>query len=259
VKQSIFLQILVICLIVFGWNVFHLAYNYQKNYYETQLSEKPMILVSPYAGMFSALEAQIDTFRSVDFIVVESDSVIAEMLIESYDLGSASDLIGNFNLPSIMKIYLNGKYYDLKQKTSLENIISSGYPEIVINYDDNYWHDTQQKNSVLFSSYLFGNIFLIVFLLIISVFLRLHFESRSNEYWRVFKNSGGNLRLRKKKYWLNSLLICFIPILLAIGAYFGLKYLQLLPIEMDLRFFAGEFIFILLSVLISRIILGKHI
>ena len=258
-KQSIFLQILIITLIIFGWNIFHLGYNYQKNYYETQLSENPMILVSPYSVIFKTLEARIDTFRSVDFIVIESDSLIAEMLIESYDLGSASELIGNFDLPSIMKIYLNGKFYDLQQKTTLENIISKGYPEIVINYDDIYWYDSQLKKNLLFRSYLFGNAFIIVFMLIFSIFLRLFFESKSNEYWRIYKKSGGNLILRKKKYWINSLLICFIPILLTAGAYFGLKYFQLLPIEMDIRFFAGEFAFILLSVLISRIILGKHI
>ena len=109
--------------------------------------------------MFKALEARIDTFRSVDFIVIESDSLIAEMLIESYDLGSASELIGSFELPSIMKIYLNGKFYDLQQKTALENIITTGYPEMVINYDDNYWYDSQLKKNLLFRIYLNGNAF----------------------------------------------------------------------------------------------------
>lgn len=258
-KQSIFIQILILILILFGWNIFHLGYNYQQDFYHSQLSEKPLILVSPHSAVFNALQAKIDTFHSVDFVVVETDSMIAAMLIENYDLGNASALIGNFELPSIMKIYLNGEYYNIHQKSALEKIISAEYPEIVMNYDDNYWHNAQSQKNILARVYLIGNVFIIIFLIIISVFLRLHFESKSNEYWWIFKKSGGNPRLRKKKFWTNSLLLSIIPILFTTAVYFGLRYFNFLPVTMKIKYFAGEFAVIMLSVFISRIALGKKI
>ncbi|MDO9578914.1 MAG: hypothetical protein Q7J16_13605 [Candidatus Cloacimonadales bacterium] len=258
-KKGIFFQIVIITIILLVWNVIHLGYKYQKNLLEEQLAGIPMILISQNVGSLYSLRSEIDSLEIIKEIIVESDSVIARNLMSHYQIEEAESLLGDFHLPSIMKIFFTGKEFSSTAKLNLEDHIISNYPQIVINYDNNFWVKSDRKILLLAKSYYYGNGFLALFLIVTIIFLRLFYESKHHEYWRIYRNSGGKRKKRRQQFFSNSLLICLLPIILNCAAYFALQYYNYLPMEIDLRFFAAEFGIVVFSVLLSRLFLGKNL
>lgn len=258
-KKGIFFQIVIITIILLVWNVIHLGYQYQKNIFEEQLAGIPMILISQDVGSLYSLRSEIDSLKIIRNIIIEPDSVIAQNLMSHYQIEEAESLLGNFHLPSIMKIFFTGKEFSSTTKLNLENHLIDLYPQIVINYDNNYWVKSDKKIRLLTQSYYYGNGFLALFLIVTIIFLRLFYESKFHEYWRIYRNSGGKRKKRRKQFFINSLRICLFPIILNFAAYFALQYYNYLPLEIDFRFFAGEFVIVVFSVLLSRLFLGKNL
>jgi len=259
VKKGIFFQIVVITLILLVWNILHLGYKYQKNIFEDQLSKTPMILIGQDARTLDSLRSDIDSLKIIRKIILEPDSVIARNLMNNYQLEEAEYLLDAFHLPSVMKIFFTGRDFSSTAKLDLEDHIISGYPQIVINYDNSFWVKSNKKTELLNKSYLYGNGFLVLFLVTTIIFLRLYFESKRNDYWRIYRNSGGKRKKRRKQFFGASLLICLIPIILNFAAYFALQYYNYLPLEIDLRYFAAKFGIVVFSLFLSRIFLGNHI
>ncbi|MCK4312641.1 MAG: hypothetical protein KAW88_07900 [Candidatus Cloacimonetes bacterium] len=258
-RKGIFLQIVIIIIILVGWNLLHLGYNYQKQVFEGKISSIPMILFSKNINTLDSLNLEINRFDYIKEIKVECDSIVAEKIISSYGLEQAKTILESYTLPCIMKIYFKGQNFKTQQKTELEKLISDKYRKIVSDYNHNLWKINRKKIELLTKAYYAGNGIFIVFLLFISVFLRIHFEMKSNEYWKVFRASGGKRSLRKKQFLLNSFWICLVPIILNVGAYFIITYFKYLNIIIDYRLFGIEFGTLLLSTFITRISLGKNI
>lgn len=258
-KKGIFFQIVIITVILLVWNVLHLGYQYQKNLLERQLSRIPMILISPELSSLQSLRSEIDSLNFIQNISIEPDSLIARNLMDHYQIAEAEFLLKDFHLPSVMRIFFYGSGFSGAAKMQLENLIQENYDQIIINYDNNFWLQSDRKILLLQKSYLFGNGFLALFLLITMIFLRLFYEAKHHEFWRIYRNSGGKRQKRRRQFFINSLLLCLLPILLNFGAYFALRYFNYLFLEIDYRFFAGEFGVVVFSVLLSRLFLGSQI
>ena len=258
-KKGIFFQIVIFTIILLIWNVIHLAFRFQKEQFEKQLAKVPMILISPEVRSLDSLRSYLSSQNFVGNIIIEPDSVIVRNLIEYYQIGEEEFLLHEFHLPSIMKIFLTGRDFSETAKIELESVISENYPEIVINYDNNFWLNTNRKTALLIKSYYYGNGFLALFLIVSVIYLRLFYESKYHEFWRIYRNAGGKRKKRRKQFFINSLLICLIPVFLNFAAYFGLNYYDYLPRTIDYRFFAGELVVIIFSVLLSRLFMGNHL
>ena len=258
-KKGIFFQIVIVTLILLVWSVLHLGYKYQKNLFENQLSQIPMILICPDVSSLNSLQTEIDSLKIIRNIIVESDSVIARNLMNNYQLEEAEFLLDVFHLPSIMKIFFTGRNFSSTAKLNLEDRIISKHPQIAINYDNNFWVKSDKKIQLLTKSYYYGNGFLVLFLIVTMVFLRLHFESKRNEYWRIYRSSGGKRKKRRKQFFVSSVFIFLIPIILNLAAYFALQYFDYLVLEIDLHYLAAEYGIVFFSLLLSRIFLGNNI
>jgi len=150
--------------------------------------------------------------------------------------------------------------FKLHKKKELEKILSSSeYIELIVNYDSDLRQINRNKLELLTKIYYGGNVLLLILLLFITMFLRIHFEIKSNDFWQIFRSSGGSRKMRRKQFLLNSLWLCFVPLLLVTGLYFAAMYFKYINIQIDYRLFGVEFIAIVISILMSRIFLGKNI
>lgn len=256
-KKATFLQVVIVLVIVTIWNGLHLGFNYQSKRYEQDVSSVPMILVCSEYEPLQNLKADLDTRQIVKYTVLESDTLIKRNLIQDYQLNNAALLLGNFNVPSVLKIYFNGSAFTIQDKRELENHLNTSYPEVIINFDENFHRVGLRKIALLERAYFYSNILIAVFLFFTIVLLRIYFESRKHEYWRIFRNAGGRRKARSWQFFLHSVWICIVPVGLNLAAYFAALRCNMVPVEMDIRFFAAEFTFIVLCVLISRIFMGK--
>ena len=96
-------------------------------------------------------------------------------------------------------------------------------------------------------------------MLFISIFLRIHFEIKSDIFWKIYYSSGGQIGKRRKQFFVNSLYLCFIPLILIVAIYYAFIYFQLLHVEIDYRFFGIELLTLAISSLFAGIALGKNL
>ena len=134
----------------------------------------------------------------------------------------------------------------------------TAFDTIIINYDNNFWQTTQNNLQLLNLIYLVINGIILFFFIFLTVFLRLHFEHKANDYWKAIKKSRGLQNNRSKQFWLNSLTLFFVPVVLVATLYFSALYLYHLQYEIIYWIFAAEATILLLSLLLSRLFLrGK--
>jgi len=260
VKKGIFFQIIIIIILLATWNFLHIGHGHQKKVLENNISELPMLIFSNDVTLLDSLAKELDDLSFIRNIIIEADSIVAEKLISGYGLDNAKAILSSYNLPSLMKLSFAGETFQIPQKEELEKILSSSeYIELIVNYDSDLWQLNRDKLELLTKIFYGGNALILVLLLFISVFLRIHFEIKSNDFWQIFRSSGGNRKVRRKQFMLNSLWLCFAPLLLVTGIYFATLYFKYINIQIDYRLFGVEFAAIIISILMSRIFLGKNI
>jgi len=259
VKKGIFFQIIIIFLILLAWNLFHLGYEFQKDTYERNISSSQMVVLSMQGNTLKILSSKIQEFDYINEISIIQDSVISQTLIKSYELKESNDILRSYILPTAMQISFEGDKFKIEQKIELERTLLEYTPVVIYYFDDAYWQINQNKIIILTKGYYAGFGLFIIFMLFITIFLRIHFETKSNHFWKVYYSSGGHFGKRRKQFFINSLYLCFIPFILNAAIYFALFSLQFLPVEIDYRFFGIELATLILSALFSGLFLGKEL
>jgi len=256
--MRIIFQIFIITILLASWNVSHLTHNFQEENYFEKISQKPIILFCYNNKTLAQLQSKIDTLFYVRKIEIIKKSKIAKTLIQEYQLKDAEDILSKHSLPDILKIYVKGQYFNIKNKQVLKSIILKIDKDISINYNDNYLVNYQNKLQFLKQIFLLINCIFLILILFITVISRVHFEGKNDSYWEIYKVSGGQHNQRKKVFLLNSILLILSPIILNIILYYAVIYFNYLSIQMNCILFIIEGIVLLFSNLISYFFLLKR-
>jgi len=246
-------------IILVSWNLLHLGYEFQKDIFEDSISKSPMILLSMRTEILDQLTNELKTKNYINNINVIQDSIIAQTLIDSYELYGNEDILRSYVLPTAVQITFKGDNFKFAQKEELEKLLLELKPELIFYFDDIDWEIVQTKIDLLTKIYfiLFGGF--IAFTLFFASFFRYHFEMKSNTFWKIYYSSGGHYKKRRKQYFANTLYVCFIPFILNLIVYYALQYFQLLDLEIDYKYFGIELLTIVLSSLIAALALGKNL
>ena len=258
-KKGIILQFIIILIFLTCWNLLHLGYNFQKETYETELSKTPIVLFSYDYNFLKSLKIKTDSSYYILRTEIIKDTTIIKELTEIYQLDKAKNILSKYMVPSVMKIYPDGKYYKKNQKNELEKLITEEYWNITFNYNENFWITIQEKMELLKMIYKILNAAIVIFVLIIITSLRVFYESKSNHYWEIYRISGGYSNLRNKNFWMNTIILTIFPFILINALFYFANYLNYLNFEIDYQLWGIEFLTLFISFLISRIILGDKI
>ena len=237
----------------------HLGYEFQKNIFEDNISASPMILLSMQEDTLELLSSKIDQNDYISEITIIQDSIIAKRLIENYDLEGSNEILRSYLLPTAMRITFVGEKFKIEQKQKLERTLLEYSPAVIYYFDEVKWQGTQNKIELLTKGYYAGFGIFIILMLFISIFLRIHFEIKSDIFWKIYYSSGGQIGKRRKQFFVNSLYLCFIPLILIVAIYYAFIYFQLLHVEIDYRFFGIELLTLAISSLFAGIALGKNL
>ncbi len=258
-KKGIFFQVIAIFIILIGWNLLHLGFEFQKDIFEDNISTSPMMLLSMQENSLEQLRSKIEKNDYIKDVAIIQDSVIAERLIENYDLEGSNEILRSYLLPTAMQITFVGEKFQIEQKQELERILLEYSPSVIYYFDETQWRGNQNKIEILTKVYYAGFGLFVILMLFISIFLRIHFEMKSNIFWKIYHSSGGYIGKRRKQFFVNSLYICFIPLILNVTIYYALIYFQLLHLEIDYRFFGIELLTLVISSLFAGIAVGKNL
>jgi hypothetical protein len=157
-----------------------------------------------------------------------------------------------------MKIYFYGELYNISAKTHFEDILKESEDNIDYHFDEGTWNFYQDRLNLVDKLYLYGNLVYILFFLFITVFLRIHFEIRDDQYWRVYVKAGGRMAVRRKHFMLSSLLISLLPFLLVFMAVHLAHFFGYIHFYVDLRVFAVELAVLIFGCALSVLILGDR-
>ena len=257
-KKGISFQIIVIFIVLVGWNLLHLGYEYQKNVFENNISASPMMLLSMQENTLEQLKLKIEKNDFIRDIIIIQDSIVAQTLITNYNLGGSKNILSSYILPTAMQINFAGDKFQIEQKRELERILLDYAPAVIYYFDSVQWQIDQNKITLLTKGYYAGFGLFIIFILFISIFLRIHFEIKSNVFWKIYRSSGGRFGKRRKQFLVNSLYLCSIPLILNVVIYYSLTHFQLLYIKIDYRFFGIELLSLVISSLFARIALREN-
>ena len=255
-NRSILALFLITLLLLIIWNTIPYAYHVQKQLYNEEIMQTPILVISESGSRLDSLAILLQDHSMIRKIVIERDSLITENLIRNYQLEKARVILLKYDLPDVMHIYLEGNETNYIAYTELENLVSIKYPGLNFRYDPDMILQHDLKNDKLFSIYLFVNLAVALFILILITFLRYHFEIKKNYYWKIFREAGGRSNHRNRQYWLNSLLLILSPLALILATYFILTEYNLITFGIDRYLFIIQFTILLLGSFLSRIFLG---
>jgi len=257
-NKGIIVQFIFLLAALLVWNCLPLGYSYQKEVYGRELEQRQIILISESSSTLDSLASRLSELDYVASTKIEADTLITNKLITVYGLEEARSILSKYDLPDVMQIFVRGSSFDLKNFNDLERILETEFPDLNYNYNSDKLLEIEAKKILILKTYYIFNGLIILFLLLAVTFIRIHFETGKNTFWKIFRETGGHSKRRNRQFWLNSLLLSAGPLLIIILVYYVLRYANILIYEIDPYLFGVEFITLLISVLITRIFLGAR-
>jgi hypothetical protein len=252
-RKGLIFQIIIAFILLTGWNILHFGFQKQQRKVYAKSSQVKMIIFAEDLNRLKDLEIDFEQVYYIDNVEIESDDIVAKALIENYDLGDVKDILVSYNLPNIMTVSFNGSHFRAKEKKEVIDFVKQNYPELNFAFDEILWQTSEDELISLQKNYLMVNlVFLVVFLFIL-IFLRIHFEIKHDEYWRIFKSAGGSYHKRNIEFIKDSIYLTLIPVGMVMGIYYFLIYREIINYKLDLTLFGIELAAIVLVSLVSRI------
>lgn len=249
--RKITVLILISLILVSIWNAGKIGYNYlQKKYFE-EISSIPVILISGNHEALKKLATHLKTQSFTRKIIYETHDELKKHLIEQYELAVAEDLIEAQKLPNRIKLFIKGPDFTNKTKLKLKNLINQQDEEIFINYNDEFWQIEYKKINLLEQSFNLFNYIYIPLALLLIFYLRLVRE-KLDIYLSEQKLH------RPRTNLLNSIILSFIPVLLSSTAYFILKEVDILSIDLNYYFFGIELVLLLIVNVVAQLFPGNN-
>ncbi|MFO7896930.1 MAG: hypothetical protein R6U84_08360 [Candidatus Cloacimonadales bacterium] len=251
-KKGIIFQILITLILLLGWNLIHFGYEIiQAQSFETA-SQAQMIIYAEDFDNLQQLQADLAQVYYIKKVIVESDTTVANTLIENYDLGNVRDILVSYNLPNLMTIKFDGRVYRSAEKAEFEDFLASNYPQINATFDQELWEKVESELSEINENYLLANGLYLALLLFIIIFMRIHFEVKHDEFWRIYRSAGGKHSQRNWGFIKDSLILCLVPLALIVATYYALLYRGTISYQIDYHIFAVELGALVLAALIAR-------
>lgn len=257
-KRGIFTQIFVLTLLVAVWSSLHIAHQIIENRIATSISDRPVFLFSWDENLLRDEQRQFEQLHFVSETIFKQDSDVLAELVTIYDLEGVESVVSEGALPHLLQLKLEGSLLNEESFDTLDFLIGElSDNDISTLYNPSYYRRYLNRQDMLDYSYLFANALLGLILLIVAIFMRLHYEHRCKDFWRIYSRAGGFHRSWGKQFVLDSALLSVVPVGLVSGIYYLSKYYYIWDQYIDCRYFIGKFLTLLLAVLFSRLFMRR--
>jgi len=213
----------------------------QKTKYN-EIINNPAVLIVTEAQAETIYE-NFSNLYFVERVEKQNRKFLISSLIEKYELEEASFLLEDLNLPAVLEINFKAHNFTEMESNLFEESLEEEEGIFKVLYSKrNYtksWQDLELINKILQiinKWYLFAYWGIGLLILVLVIYFRYNYEKRNLRYWKVYLRSGGDLRKRNQKLWLNSLLIVIIPAGILVAAMFYLFNYGILKIVPDFHY-----------------------
>ena len=264
--SKIGLQVLVLVLVFLMWNTLRFKQEALIEQVQERLGAVPVLVVSESESELRAVADSIRGLPLVRRIEVETPADVKSRLLERLEESaghpldtSSRELLTSTPLPGMVHVTVHPALFDAAARDSLWSALTVVREDLTIRYNHDFWIQRWDEIGRLQRVQLLYEAFFAALLLLTAVILRLVFENRQDEYWRIVRRAGGDGKRRARLFWKNSLVILLVPAIVSTGSLVGYRWLvsgQLLWPWLTLAMQAGC---LLLAVFVSWLALKEKL
>ena len=224
-KRNIILQIITIAIVLTMWDFSHIRQQVLTNSFQDKLSALPLIVYLK-SGMHEKIRGKLDNlalFRSIEFI---EGNIIADSLMAEYHLEHSREALTAYPLPDVLQLYPDPLVFNSAAIDSVL-IYLNRQEKVIENIQFNQirWNSIQSEISngeMLYKIYtgFYGFLTFLLAMLMIAID-----RQSSEEYWRVFERAGGDIRIRRRRFIWQALILLLLS--LSLSALFVFLYSKL--------------------------------
>jgi len=227
-RSKIWLQALVALLVFLMWDTLRLKQDALADGVRARLGAVPVLVISDSSDELQHVAMVARALPMVNGVVGESPDQIARRLIGRIEESAGQpldadsrNLLQSTPLPGMAHISVNPEKFSEQAKQSLWSALQSVRPDIVIRYNDENWRQRLDEIAHLLRIRLLYDVFFAILALLTAVILRVVFENRQDEYWRIVRRAGGDARRRRTQWWKNSLVMVALPSMVSLVVMVG--------------------------------------
>jgi len=215
------------------WNIMRLKQEALIRQVQERLGAIPVLVVSEDEDELRSAADAVRSLSLVKHLRLELPDEVKDRLLErleesaGHPLDSGSrQLLTATPLPGMVHIGVHPELFDAAAHDSLWSLLQSVRPDLVIRYNDEFWGQRWEEINHIRRIRLLYEAFFAALTMLAAVILRLVFENRQDEYWRIVRRAGGDVKRRSRLYWKNSLVIVLLPCMVSLGALAGYPWLS---------------------------------
>ncbi|MCD4829568.1 MAG: hypothetical protein K8R90_09105 [Candidatus Cloacimonetes bacterium] len=228
------LQVLVLALVFLMWNTLRLKQETLIRQVQQRLGGIPVLIVSDDEDELSAVANTVRRLSMVKELRLELPVEVKNRLLDRLEesagqpLSSGSrELLSGTMMPGLVNITVHPALFDAAGRDSLWSSLHAIRQDLVIRYNDEFWSQRWEEIHHLRRIRLLYEAFFAALALLAAVGLRHVFEAKQDEYWRIVRRSGGDVKRRRRLYWKNSLVILLLPSTISLIVLVGYPYYTL--------------------------------
>jgi hypothetical protein len=249
-RQFIILTCTAILLIM-GWTAVEYMLQSQIQYQLNQLSTYPVMIYTWDADLMTQIKASLSQYDFIKNTEYKDSETASSELIKKYGLQGAEEILEQKSLPNVLIIYLKGDMKSRANKLILKDLLENGSfkNQIMTEMQNDVWTKTWQRIDQfqqirwIFLSFIALVIFLVFF------FKRLHYEHRLARIMQLTHLNAVDEIRSHDRFWMNSLLLVPLPVLIGFFAYQILYYIDWLLFSIPWYFFLIQLAIVALATL----------
>lgn len=198
----------------------HCGYQYLKARYEEALSAQPIVLFSPDLDALDALLAKLENKPYINSYSLASNIDIAQALISTYDLMPTVELLQSCPLPHMLTLRIKPGAFSIATHDELMALIKFEGP-IEVEFREELYRHYRRRLDLLNQLYRVVPWAWCGMVVLLSLYLRVHFMRRARDFWKVYHAAGGHRSAKIRSWWVDTLWLISTPAALTWLLYCG--------------------------------------
>ncbi len=240
-------------LLILGWTIveYKMQSLLQQDY--DKVSAIPVIIYSWDKPVMDSLQVDLKQFDFIKEVKYSTGQQSTQELIKKYGFTGLEDILEDDNLPDILTIFVTGDAHTRASRLHLKTRLDQhpAKERLMVQYMDDICSDIFKRidSNIQFRWILIGFIGLVIFL--IFLLKRLHYEhhlARVRHLIRTKQKEGVRIH---EHFWVNSLLLWFLPLGISFLLYNVLFYNDWLLYRIPVSFFLIQLGTVVLATLVA--------
>jgi len=209
----------LISILAMAWIAVHYKFEEAQQQQLEDLTSYPIYAYVADTSKVSPMMAELKRFPELDSLHFETGAQAGRELVDTYSLPVSDDLLAGFSFPDLITLELKAIPASRWAKTNIINTLRQFIPEEDIDAQSIAWAKSEAKLKSLILLKILSDILIGILLLIVFIFVRMHFEQRLLLLHKRKQVSVVDYLRHKSQTRNHSIMLLVVPLVLGLGTY----------------------------------------